>query len=218
LKTSLEKTPENARALYNLGIVYVKEARLDEARETLEKSIKLDARADPITVLGQVYLCQGDFPQAIESYQRAVKLRPDQYDAWGNLALAYRDSGQHSKEAAEAFQKAIALAQQAMKNTPEDPYVVSVLGRYYASVGDEPHAGPLLRKAVALAPKDPEVVERVAEAYEALGKRDLALNFLGKALQLGFSVPYAKASPTLKSLRSDPNAPPSIRETGSTEK
>ena len=218
LKAALEKTPENARVLYNLAIVYVQQDRLSEAQETLQKSIGLDTRTDPILLLGEVYVRQGDYRSAIATYKRAVKLRPDQYDAWGNLALAYRDSRGDAKAAAEAFGKAIGLAQEALKRTPEDPYVVSVLARYYANVQDAAHALPLMRKAILLAPKDPDVTERVAESYEDLGRRREALEFMGKALQLGYSAKYAKADPIWKALRSDPDAPPAIRETDSAQK
>jgi serine/threonine protein kinase/Tfp pilus assembly protein PilF len=218
LKAALEKTPENARVLYNLGLVYLKEARLDEARDALQKSVKLDSRADPVMALGEVYVRQGDYPNAIATYKRAVKMTPDQYDTWGNLALAYRDSGEHPKEAADAFQKAIALAQEALKLTPGNSYDVSVLARYYASTHDAAHALPLMRKAIALDPKDPDVVERVAESYEDLGQRREALEFIAKALQLGYSANYAKADPAWKALRNDPDAPPAIRATDSTQK
>lgn len=213
LKTALQKTPENARVLYDLGLVYLKENRLDDARATFEKSMKLDPRADTLMSLGVVYFRQNDFQNAIATYQRAVEVAPKQFDAWGNLAETYVAAGQHEAQAKEAFEKAAALAEEERKRTPDDSYTISMLAKYYASLQDEARALPLLRKAIALAPKDPDITERVAEGYEVLGRRQEALEFLTKALQLGYSANYAKTSPTFKSLRRDPNAPPAIRET-----
>jgi eukaryotic-like serine/threonine-protein kinase len=212
LKTALEKTPENARVLYDLGLVYLKEDRLDDARATLEKSLKLDSRAVTVIALGIVCFRQNDFEGAIAAYERAVNVAPKRFDAWGDLAESYIAAGGHDTQAEAAFQRAAELAEEELKRTPNDPYKVSMLGKYYASLHDEARALPLLRKAIALAPKDPDVAERVAEAYEVLGRRKDALEFLTKALQLGYSANYAKASPTFKSLRLDPDAPPAIRE------
>lgn len=215
LKTALAKTPENARVLYDLGAVYLKEDRLNDAREMFGKSLKLDPGANTMMALGDVFYRQNDFASAIATYERAVDVAPKQFDAWGNLAETYIAAGNHEAQAAEAFQKAAVLAEEERKRTPDDSYTISMLGKYYASLHNETRALPLLRKAIALAPKDPDVAERVAEAYEVLGRRKDALEFLTKALQLGYSANYAKASPTFKSLRRDPDAPPAIRETGS---
>lgn len=213
LETALERTPENARVLYNLGLVYLKEDRLNDARKTFESSLKLDPRADTMMALGSVYFRQNDFESAIAAYGRAVDAAPKQFDAWGNLAETYVATGKHDTQAAEAFQKAAALAEDERKRTPNDSYTISMLGKYYASLQNGNRALPLLRKAIALAPNDPDVAERVAEAYEVLGRRRDALESLARALQLGYSANYAKASPTFKSLRRDPDAPPAIRET-----
>ena len=218
LKTAQEKAPENARVLYNLGIVYLKEARLDEAQKVLEKSVKLDARADPIMALGQVFYRQNDFTNAIATYKRATIVAPDQFDSWGNLAEAYKADGKHEDDAAATFKRAAALAEEAKKRTPDDPYAISMLGKYYASLHEIDRALPLMRKAIVLAPKDPDTAESVAEAYEVMGMRKDALEFLAKALQLGYPANYAKASPTFQSLRNDPNAPPAIRGVDSVQK
>jgi len=211
LKTALGKTPDNARILYNLGLVYRKENRLAEAQAELEKSVALDPRAEPMMELGQVFRQENKFESAISSYRRAVELSPSDYNPWGNLATVYRESGQHPNEATDAYRKAIALAQAEMKQTPDDKYLVSVLGKYYAKVGDERHATPLLRKALILAPNDPDILARVAESYEALGNRQEALKFLSQALKFGYSVEYARSDAAFRALRQDPQAPSSLR-------
>ena len=218
LKAALEKTPQNARVLYNLGLVYKTEDRLNDAKDAFEKSIQLDPRADSIMALGNVFFEMHDFENAISTYQRATKISPNQYDTWGNLAEAYAASGQQAQQATEAYRKAAAHAEIQMKHTPDDAYVVSTLGKYYVNLHDDVRALPLLRRAVALAPKDPDVAYQVAESYEELGMRHEAIEFLGKALQLGYSVANAKADPALKALRGDPNAPSEIRDSSSTQK
>jgi eukaryotic-like serine/threonine-protein kinase len=212
LNAALARTADNTRVLYNLGIVYQKEERLPEAQAVLEKAIDLDPNVDSMQALGRSFLLQEEYQQAINVYRRAVGLQGAGYDAWGNLAAAYGRSGQYPRETTEAYRRAVALALVQIKNTPEDPYLVSVLGQYYANLHDENDALKYLRKSFALAPHDPDVLERVGESYEVLGKRQEALNLIGQALKLGFSPGYAKSVPTLKALREDPNAPEAIRE------
>jgi tetratricopeptide (TPR) repeat protein len=143
MNVALAKTQDNARILYNLGIVYRKEDRLMEAQTALEKSITPDGRADPMMELGQVSLQRGEYQNAIDWFLRAVQLSPSDYDAWGNLAAAYQGSGQHPTEAANAYRKAAALAEEELKTTPDKSFLVSVLGEYYANLHDESHALPL---------------------------------------------------------------------------
>jgi tetratricopeptide (TPR) repeat protein len=212
LKTALGKTPDNARILYNLGLVYRKENRLTEAQAELEKSVALNAQTDSIMELGLVFLLEGNDRDSIGMYHRAVEMNSSDYSAWGNLAGAYQWSGQYPREATDAYKRAVALGMQEMKRTPDDSYLVSSLGSFYANLQDEAHAMPFLRKAIVLAPGDPDVVERVGESYEALGHRQEALKLIGEALRLGFSIGYAKSEPALKALRQDPGAPEAIRD------
>jgi serine/threonine-protein kinase len=212
LKTALEKTPDNARILYNLGIVHWKENRLEEARSILEQSIRLDPRIDSVMALGSVFVLEGKYKDATNAYQRAVQLNPLDWNARGNLALVRQWSSQNPREALHDYDQAIQLARQQMKMTPDDPTLVSSLGNFYANLHDEKQTLPLLRKSLILAPNDPDVLERTAESYEALGKRQEALQLMEQALKLGFSVDYAKKVPALQALRRDPRAPQQIGE------
>ena len=212
LKLALEKTPDNARVLYNLGLVYRKQNRLPEAQQALEQSFRLDPRSSTIMALGLVQVLQGDYDDAVQQYERAAEMNPKDWKVWGNLAFARQWTGRDPDEAAKSFSKAIELASEELKSTPDDPQLNHALGSFYANLHDRKHALPFLRKAVLLAPNDPDNIENVAESYEALGDRDEALRLIEKALTLGFSPDYARKTPALRELRRDPGAPAQIRE------
>jgi serine/threonine protein kinase/Tfp pilus assembly protein PilF len=210
LKTALEKTPDNARVLYNLGLVYRKQGRLDEATKAYQQALQLDGSYFQAAVaLANVLTLQQRYEEAVAADQRAVDMRPADWRSWGSLGTAQEFSG-HPAE--EAYRKAVELGAPQLKITPDDPYLVSRMGRFYASLHDPGHALPLLRKTLALLPNDPDVLERVAESYELLGERDQALKMLNRALELGFSVDYGKKTPIFKALRKDPRAPLQLRE------
>ncbi|HXX17134.1 MAG TPA: tetratricopeptide repeat protein, partial [Candidatus Eremiobacteraceae bacterium] len=128
LRTALEKTPDNARILYDLGLVYRKLDRLEEARSVFEQALKLDARIDTVMALGTVLTLQGRYDDALEMYKRAVEMSPGDWEAWENLGEARRWTGSDPGEAARDLTKAIELAQQQMKATPDDSFLVSSVG------------------------------------------------------------------------------------------
>jgi serine/threonine-protein kinase len=211
LQSALQKTPDNARILYDLGLAYRKQGRFADARPVYEKAIAIDPRSDTIMALGMVMLLQGDQVAAVREYRRAVALDPNNWNAWGNLAAALSWQGADTPESVRTYEKAIALGLAQLITTPDDSYVISMLGSYCAALHQPAKALPFIRKSLALAPNDPDVQELAAESYEMLGNREEALEHLSKALQLGFSVNYVRTYPIFRALRRDPRAPKQIQ-------
>jgi len=210
LKIALDKAPDNARVLYNLGLVYRKQGRLDEASKAYEQALQLDGSYFQAAVaLANVLTLEQRYEEAVAANQKAVEMRPADWRSWGSLGTAQEFSG---RSAEQAYRKAVELGAPQLKITPDDPFLVSRMGKFYASLHDPGDALPLLRKSLVLAPNDPDVLERVAESYELLGEREQALKTLTRALELGFSVDYGKKSPIFKALRESPRAPLQLRE------
>src|ERR1051326_444762 len=210
LKVALDKTPDNARVLYNLGLVDRKQGKLDEATKAYQQALQLDGSYFQAAVaLANVLTLQQRYEEAVAADERAVEMRPADWRSWGSLGTAQEFSG-HSAD--DAYSKAVELGAPQLKITPDDPFLVSRMARFYASLHDPGHALPLLRKTFVLAPTDPDALERVAESYELLGEREQALKMLTRALQLGFSVEYGKKTPIFDRLRRDPRAPLQLRE------
>jgi tetratricopeptide (TPR) repeat protein len=49
------------------------------------------------------------FKEAIEAYEKAIKIKPDYYEAYYGIGVAY-DSSNKFKEAIEAYEKALYLS------------------------------------------------------------------------------------------------------------
>ncbi|MBT6516593.1 MAG: tetratricopeptide repeat protein, partial [Candidatus Marinimicrobia bacterium] len=58
--------------------------------------------------LGIAYNNQGNYTKAIESYKKAIELKPDYALAYNNLGIAYNNQGNYTK-AIESYKKAIEL-------------------------------------------------------------------------------------------------------------
>jgi serine/threonine protein kinase/Flp pilus assembly protein TadD len=195
--------PDNARAFNNLGTAYLRQARFPEAQAALEKAIALEPEYRRYSNLGIVFQRQGKFTEAAAMYQRAIDMDPAQHLATGNLASALEASGD-KRGARQAFLKAVQLAEDARKNNPKDPALLSSLGSYYVAAGMPDQGMPLLRQAMALAPSDPQILFTLAEAHEMLGEREDALHWIREAFQRGYPKANLTRDPKLAGLLADP--------------
>jgi tetratricopeptide (TPR) repeat protein len=133
LKTSLEKQ-ETSNTLYQLGKLYLNMEEVDEAevyfKKVLDKnSESLELELETNQALGFLYSKKEDFSQAIQYYQRALKIDPDLLNTRSNLGEAYLKSTQLTKAEIE-YKKVLKIT---------DYHVESHigLGEVYLAMGDE---------------------------------------------------------------------------------
>lgn len=118
---------------------------------------------------------QGEHAAAVESYQRAARITPEEETAW--LAL-----GQSQNELGRS-QDAIHSYQQALRYRPESAPAYLALAGLYLRLGQPDQALPHLREAVRYEPAMKAAWEGLATAYKLTGqteRRDQALHSLRK--------------------------------------
>jgi tetratricopeptide (TPR) repeat protein/predicted Ser/Thr protein kinase len=188
--------PNSPMGWGNLGTVYSSESKWNEAIPPLRKSLELDPNWQAATNLGTVYFYLKRYPEAIEMFQKALELSPGQDVLYGNIADAYRWSGQKDKADAN-YDIAIKHAQKALQVNPKDTYTLASIALYYAKKGDDGLAQQFIHRARAIDSND------LASIYNqgviaALGNRDAdAVSALKEAFQKGYSVKEAKNDPEL---------------------
>src|SRR5579863_1227637 len=129
-KLSQEYT-KDASYLNYLGIAQLQDGKLDDARKSFERAIKINRRfSDAYNNLGATYYAEKQYKKAISQYQRSLSLKPDVASIYTNVGYAYFAEKQLPK-AMEAFHKALAI----------DPHVFEETGRAgsilsYRSVSD----------------------------------------------------------------------------------
>jgi tetratricopeptide (TPR) repeat protein len=75
-----------------IGMVYGKRGKLDEAITALEQAEKLDPRFEMTYVYrGNVQAARGDYKNAVDWYRRALSLNPNNETAQNGLAIAERN-------------------------------------------------------------------------------------------------------------------------------
>ena len=126
----------------------------------------------------------GESDQAIELYQRALKIDPNFVLARYDLAVTYRGMGE--------VDKAIAEYEKVLKINPRFPEALSNLGGQYFRKGDVKQAVAHFQRAIEVYPNFIQALSNLGAALNKLGQSKQALPHLQKALSLDpeFGVAY----------------------------
>jgi outer membrane protein OmpA-like peptidoglycan-associated protein len=89
LEQALASCPESAKYNYKLGYSYERLRRYDEALKHYQKAAKLDPKkVDAHVGVADALVTRGELKQAVESYERALELSPDDARIKHKLELA----------------------------------------------------------------------------------------------------------------------------------
>jgi eukaryotic-like serine/threonine-protein kinase len=181
-----ELAPENYAGFVNLGGTYNDLGRFLEAIAPLKRSIALRPSYGGYTNLGTSYFGLQKLNEAAAAYDQAVKLDPQQYVTWGNLGAAQYYGGSKA-QALASYRKAADLATEELKVNPHDVDVLGDLSQYCAMLGDKKQALTYLAQALQYGHGEKELLASAAGIYNQLGETGLALEWMTKAIQAGYS-------------------------------
>ncbi|MEK6876843.1 MAG: tetratricopeptide repeat protein [Nanoarchaeota archaeon] len=164
---TVEKSPDAPPAHHNLGVVYSKQGRLDEAIREYMTAIKLRPDA-PIVHhnLGNVYSKQGRFDEAIKEYMIALRLKADYVEAYNELGIVYSKQGR--------FDEAIKEYITALNLKPDFPEAHNNLGNAYSEQGEIDKAIEHYQIALKLKPDYSDAHYNLGIAYQKKGLEHLA--------------------------------------------
>jgi tetratricopeptide (TPR) repeat protein len=205
----LRQEPNQIAALANLGVIYSRTNRADQAIAAYQKALRLSPDDKPILLnLGLVYLKQEAHARALPYFERVVKLDPGNLQARQLLAVSRAYTGQ----VRPAIQELEALHQSA----PHDENILFLLGFCYLKDRNPERAklifqqmfdsaGPsraqfllgradyeatqfseaesAFREVLRIDPKFPGVHLELGKVYISLRRNDDALRELNLALQ-----------------------------------
>jgi tetratricopeptide (TPR) repeat protein len=214
----VELAPDNAVALYDLGVANMRSGNMDEARKDFEKSLAIEPTSDTYSDLGTALLLGGKYLDAAAIYRKSIELDQNDYEAWGNLGLAYRWSKTQPDQASAAYRKAIDLAEAVHAKRKDDPDLLVELADYYAATGDAKESLTLIRQALALTLGKHSVDYEAGETYETLGQRGKAIPLIARAVANGEHGYEFERNPDLAALRGDPAFAAALRAERQTKK
>jgi tetratricopeptide (TPR) repeat protein len=194
--------PDSYRSYSNLGGVLLYEGKEEDAINALERSIAIRPSVLAYRNLAVAYFVLRKYDKAARGDKGAIKLDDSDYSVWGALGDSYYYGGNKS-EAAEAYKRAISLAEQRLKVNPRDADVLSDLASYWSMLGDRKRAVDYLDRSL-LGKNEKELLYQAALVYNHLHETGTALEWLNKALAAGYSKTMAGKMPDWDNLRGNP--------------
>ncbi|OGA49728.1 MAG: hypothetical protein A3G25_05310 [Betaproteobacteria bacterium RIFCSPLOWO2_12_FULL_63_13] len=199
----LKKFPQNQRAIDGLNAVQQQHPNKEEAaevgepvqdaidgllalyrqgrlRETIEQGVALADRFpnEPFipNIIGAANAAMGRFKEAVVSYNKALKLKPDYAEAHNNLGNALKNLGQLD-DAAGSYRRALRIR-------PHYAKAYSNLGVAMSDLRQLDEAVASYRRALQIKPDLAEAHSNLGDALRDLGQLDDAVASYRRALQI----------------------------------
>jgi Tfp pilus assembly protein PilF len=193
--------PEEAVQRNNLGASLLEQGKADEAIAEFRKAVALDPKYTAAQLnLAYAYDSQGRIDEAMAQYQTVIELEPENLFAHNNLGVLYDKQGRY-EEAIVEFERVLqidpsnATALQNLENAKGSNGIVQEREERFAQA----------RKEVEANPNDGRASYELARLHASFGEKDQALEWLAKALELGFDdLKFLKDDPALVGLKDDP--------------
>lgn len=177
LKKATKIYPDYMDAWNNLGIVYKKLDRIEEAKVLYEQNIRRDPNyAKNYYNLGTAYFQLQEYRQAINYLSEYTRRVPNSAEAYLLMAKAAGSLG--------LYANAIGYLNSSLQYIPNNPEAFNMLGMAYGSKNVFEEAETSFLKAIQLDPKNVQYHMNLAVNYNRAGKRALEIQSLQKILRL----------------------------------
>lgn len=185
-KHALAVTTNNDVAKNNLGIVYLRQGKLDEAISLLQTAVDLRPDNSPAHEnLAKALLQKGDVAAALLHYQTLLQLQPDNVETHNIVGTVLIQQGR-IREGVEEWQKVLAIQ-------PDNGNAMSNLAWVYAtspddSVRDGTKAVQLAGEALRISgARIPIIFRTLAAAYAESGQFSEAIQTAQRGIELANS-------------------------------
>jgi len=160
--------PNDLRPLDALGSIMRGHKRFAEAVDYYTRAIALIDKPEAkhwayYYARGTSYERLKKWPLAEADLQRALQLSADQAMVLNYLGYSWIDQNRNLKQG-------LALIEKAVKQKPDDGYIVDSLGWAYFRLGNYKEAAKHLERAVELRPEDPILNDHLGDAYWRVGR------------------------------------------------
>jgi tetratricopeptide (TPR) repeat protein len=145
LEHAVQLAPQDHRAHNSLGTAYLINLRIDDAAGEFQRALDLDAGDEYANLnLGNLARAAGAYDRAIDFYRRHLRLKPDDPEARGGMAIAMLALGQDEEAQAE-IKRAQPLS--------GDYRFLTQLAYFYATRKKAPQARALIEQALKIEPR-----------------------------------------------------------------
>src|SRR6266849_1412605 len=212
---ALALSPESfgARALKGVVAIFSR-GDVDAAENQLALAPASDSGGLVVSMRVWVMILQRKFPEALQAIQQFPKEVLETHSGQSPKAffegLIYQYQGDKAKAQA-AFERARVVAEQLVRESPNDAPLRALFGEILAALGQKGAAISEGKRATELLPESqdaydgPQITAALATIYACTGENDKALQLLDHLLQTsnGITVPFLKLDPVWDPLRKD---------------
>ncbi len=186
-KKAVDLETNSPYAYYQLGGIYQRKARFDEAETFYKKLIAIDPDNTIVHLkLGIVLHSKGLINEAVKEYEVAIELDPASVFAINNLAYLCATKMPGKMDYAQK------LAQKAKQLAPNNANILDTYGWICYLDGKYEKSISELKSAAKIAPQNPIIRYHLGAAYYKKDLKILALKELEYALGLSSTFPMAK--------------------------
>lgn len=172
----LKLQPDFAPAHFQLGLIAARSQELQQAEALVTRAIECDGSVSRYhQLLCDIHRNLGQFEKAVTAGWQAVKLAPEDAEAWYLLALACRNAGQNS-DAIQHYHKALHL-------NPQHDKAANNLGVTLQANGNIPEAEKFYARAAQTNPRNAEAHNNLGAILYARGDIKSAKECFSAALQ-----------------------------------
>jgi len=178
-------TPNNAAAVAGLSLVYSYRYTSDyedpiwmqKADASAQQALKLNAQLALVHVaLGRLFTIKAEHEKAFAAFAQALALEPKNIFAWRDKVSLLR--------ATQRYDEAIQLAQQGLKQFPQERFFADSLGTIYAEQNNYPKAEEAFRLSIQLQPDAVNAYAGLNMVLEFQNRSDEAMQVLQQGLQI----------------------------------
>ncbi len=184
-RRALELDPELAETHVSRGLVLSLRGQHDAAEPEFETAVRLNAQLfEAYYSYARDSFMQGKLDKAVRLYERAMALRPDDYQSPLLVAQIYADLGR-AADAEAIRRRGLKVAEEHLEIHPDDTRALYMAANAMAAMGERPRALEWAGRALALDPNDSMVLYNVACIYSLAGSYEEALDCLDRAISAG---------------------------------
>ena len=204
-RRALELDSELAEAHAAHGLIASLNKDHERAAAEFDAAIRLDPRLfEAYYFQARSFYAQGKLEQAVDWFQQAGRVLPDDYQSAMLMASALHGLGR-KPEAQTAYRRGLAAAERHLDLHPEDARALYFGANALTQLGDRERALDWAQRALHLEPDEPQVLYNVACVYALLGEADLAVDCLERSVTRGWGQrDWMAHDPDLAALRDHP--------------
>ncbi len=150
------------------------EKQLSSAKEAIAKGTQNPAAA--FLLMGDAQRKLRQFSEATASFEQALRVKPDSYEIYQNLADLYRLQNK--------FEDAISISRKALSVFPNDGRIYTDLSWYYSLAERHEEASEAGKAAITFSPNEHMGFTNLCRAYNDLNRPEMAIRECNRALEL----------------------------------